>query len=304
MAQKFEQVSIWSNFDHLLEEAEKHFFASDFEKALNYWNDYASITGTPTWAKTHSDLNQLINSFKSLNSDDPQNLFDEWLKLRLQLNEGKVNSYAFEMMSKLMAKNYLHKKQTVSYDLATGIFCFIEGKLDNAKANLKVAVNHQPASLLTRLFLSKIYFAENDEKKGSALLSQAMFLGGNEILSDDIVPEKIRNLYGRLKSLHGKGEIGVWLVPFEAWFRNWIVLLEDNEFFQVMQQKERSERILQVKYYTSEKYRHFVRCLFIAEYVRQYLPKERGIIWEQEAYMEKLDNQLFQRYRKKRKPVA
>ena len=88
--------------------------------------------------------------------------------------------------------------------------------------------------------------------------------------------------------------------PFEAWFRNWIVLLEDNEFFQVMQQKERSERILQVKYYTSEKYRHFVRCLYIAEYVREFLPKEKGIIWEQEAYMEKLDANLFQRYRNPR----
>jgi hypothetical protein len=70
-----------------------------------------------------------------------------------------------------------------------------------------------------------------------------------------------------------------------------------------MQQKERSERILQVKYYVSEKYRHFIRCLFIAEYVRQFLQNEKGIIWEQEAYMEKLDNILFERYRKKRKSI-
>ena len=49
-------------------------------------------------------------------------------------------------------------------------------------------------------------------------------------------------------------------------------------------------------------YGNFVRIL--AEYVREFLPKEKGIIWEQEAYMEKLDANLFQRYRKKRKPIV
>ena len=123
-------------------------------------------------------------------------------------------------------------------------------------------------------------------------------------MSEDIGSSQIRNLYGKLKSVHGKGEVGPWMVPFEAWFRNWLVWLEDITFFQGMQQKERNERILQVKYYASEKYRHFVRCLFVAEYVRQFLPKEKGIIWEQEAYMEKLDAHLFERYRRKRKPIV
>ncbi len=142
--------------------------------------------------------------------------------------------------------------------------------------------------------MSKSFYALNDEDKGLAYLTQSLFLGGDQILSEDIGSSQIRNLYGKLKSVHGKGEVGPWMVPFEAWFRNWLVWLEDITFFQGMQQKERNERILQVKYYASEKYRHFVRCLFVAEYVRQFLPKEKGIIWEQEAYMEKLDAHLFE----------
>jgi hypothetical protein len=188
--------------------------------------------------------------------------------------------------------------------LATGVFCYIEKRYDKSKENLSVVLNQQADNLLARIFLSKCCFAKGEEDQGTGYLSQALFLGGNEILVDDVGSTPIRNLYGRLKSLHGKGETGVWLVPFEAWHRNWLVWIEDITFFQIMQQKERNERILQVKYYTSEKYRHFIRCLFLAEYVRQFLPKEKGIIWEQEAYMEKLDQTLFNRYRKRRQPIA
>ena len=169
---------------------------------------------------------------------------------------------------------------------------------------MSIVLNQQPDNLLARIYLSKCVYALGEDDQGTAYLSQAMFLGGNEILLEDVGNVQIRNLYGRLKSQHGKSEAGIWLVPFEAWYRNLIIWLEDISFFQVMQQKERNERILQVKYYTFEKYRHFVRCLFIEEYVRHFLPKEKGIIWEQEAYMEKLDPILYQKYRKKRKPIA
>jgi hypothetical protein len=46
-----------------------------------------------------------------------------------------------------------------------------------------------------------------------------------------------------------------------------------------------------------------VRCLYIVEYVRHHLKKETGLVLEQEKYMAKLDSQLFDRYRKKRKEV-
>jgi hypothetical protein len=304
MADFKEQVSIWSSFDNMTKEAEEKFYAQEFETALNLWREYARITGTVSWQKSFDDLNVLIDAYLVKDFSDPYIYFEEWLRLRGKIKENDISFYAFNLMEKLLAKNFLSAKQTVSFDIATGIFCFIEDNIEKAIENLKSVLNKEPENFLARIFLSRCYFSKADEEKGTAYLSQAMFLGGNDLLIEDVGSTQINNLYGRLKSLHGKGEVGVWLVPFEAWFRNWLIWIEDMPFFQVMQKKERNERILQVKYYTSEKYRHFIRCLFIAEYVRNYLPKEKGMIWEQEAYMEKLDAGLFQRYRKKRKPVA
>ncbi len=304
MEEKINQVSIWSSFDNLVEEAEGTFFDHNYENAIKKWQDYAQITGAPSWQQAADDLKILITEYLSAQISEPQQLFESWLKLRKQMNENKLSSYAYNIMQRLYAKIFLSSKQTVSFDIATGVFCFIEERYDTAKENLTDVLNRKPDNLLARIFLSKCHFILGDEDRGMATLSQTIFLGGNEILSEDIGAVQIRNLYGRLRSIHGKGEVGVWLVPFEAWYRSWLVWVEDTPFFQVMQQKERNERILQVKYYASEKYRHFVRCLYIAEYVREFLPKEKGIIWEQEAYMEKLDANLFQRYRKKRKPIV
>jgi len=304
MEEKINQVSIWTSFDNLVEEAEGIFFDHHYEDAIKKWQDYAQITGAPSWQQAADDIKKMISDYLSAHITEPMQYFESWLKLRKQMNENKLSSYAYNIMQRLYAKLFLSSKQTVSFDIATGIFCFIEERFDTAKENLADVLNREPDNLLARIFLSKCYFILGNEDKGMASLSQTIFLGGNEILSEDIGALPIRNLYGRLRSIHGKGEVGVWLVPFEAWYRSWLVWVEDTPFFQVMQQKERNERILQVKYYASEKYRHFVRCLYIAEYVREFLPKEKGIIWEQEAYMEKLDANLFQRYRKKRKPIV
>jgi len=299
-----QQFSIWSTFENTLKEAEHHFFEYNFEQALKHWQVYAEITGENRWRHAFYDLKQLLAEYSLAKLKDPQQYFEHWLHLRRRLHVNQISPYAFELMERLYAKVFLTSKQTVSFDLATGIFCFVENRIDKAIDNLNVVTNQQPDNLLARIYLSKCFYKNNEEEQGKAYLTQTLFLGGNEVLADDIGSLEIKNLHGRLKSLHGKGEAGLWLVPFEAWFRNWLIWKEETSFFQVMQQKERNERILQVKYYASEKYRHFVRCLYIAEYVRQYIAKEKGIIWEQEAYMEKLDTVLFQRYRKKRKPIA
>ena len=299
-----QQFSIWSTFDNILKEAERQFYEYNFDQALKHWQEYAEITGENRWRHAFSDLKQLLVEYSSAKLTDPQQYFEQWLRIRRRLHDNQISLYAFERMERLYAKVFLSTKTTVSFDLATGIFCYIEDRTDKAIENLSVVINQQPDNLLARIFLNKCYYKMNDAENGNAYLTQALFLGGDEIVADDIGSEEIKNLHGRLKSLHGKGEAGLWLVPFEAWFRNWLTWKEDISFFQVMQQKERNERILQVKYYASEKYRHFVRCLYIAEYVRQFIAKEKGIIWEQEAYMEKLDTGLFQRYRKKRKPLA
>lgn len=304
MQEKLNQFSIWSNFDNLVEEAEQEFFNHRYDAAIKLWLDYAQITGAPVWKQAANDLKEIISDYLSAEIEEPQQYYQGWLDLRRQMNQNKITSYAYKMMQRLFAKIFLASKQTVSFDVATGVFCFIEQRYDTAKENFTVVLNQEPDNLMARVFLSRCFFIEGDEDHAMAYLSQAIFLGGNELLPEDISVEQIKNLYGRLRSIHGKGEVGVWLAPFEAWYRNWLVWSEDTAFFQVMQKKERSERILQVKYYASEKYRHFVRCLYLAEYVREFLPKEKGIIWEQEAYMEKLDANLFQRYRKKRKPIV
>ena len=297
------QVSLWSSFDEMVSEAEEQFFEMNFQKALQIWSDYANITGTVTWQQNYRQMQSLISDFQKIDYSNPDNIFKSWIQIRNLLRDNKISYYSFNLLQKLYATTFLQTKLTVSFDLATGIFCYIDGRLENAIDNLTSTINQKPDSLLARIFISKCYYKKGNEEKGLGYLTQAMFLGGNELIEEDIDPEQIRTLYSRLKSLHGKGDAGIWLAPFEAWHRNNILIVEDLPFFHIMQQKERSERILQVKYYISEKYRHFIRCLYLSEYVREFLHKEKGIIWEQEAYMEKLDSILFERYRKKRKPI-
>ncbi len=297
------QVSLWSSFEEMIGEAETYFYDLDFPNALKIWKEYAKITGNSTWQQNSVQLQFMLDDYQQIDFSNPENIFDAWLKMRTFLRESKISNYSFDLMQKLYAATFLQTKLTVSFDLATGIFCYIDDKIDYAIENLTSTLNHKPDNLLARVFMSKCLFTVGKDEEALGYLTQAMFLGGNELIDNDVESEQINNLYARLKALHSQGDAGIWLVPFEAWYRNSIHIMEDLPFFQVMQKKERSERILQVKYYVSEKYRHFIRCLFIAEYVRKFLQKEKGIIWEQEAYMEKLDSILFERYRKKRKSI-
>jgi hypothetical protein len=298
------QVSLWSSFDQLIEQGEYAFFRNNFEEALTLWQEYARATGNTQWQNNCADIENLLRFYKKIDTSDTENYYQAWLELRQQLQKNQIGIYSFYLMERIIAKNFLAQKTIISYDLPTGIFCYIDNKIDLARDNLQTVVNHQPDNFLARIFLSKCFYAENNERLATAYLSQAIFIPDKFFLNSDLKSERIRNLYLRLDALHGKNELSLWLTPFELWYRNWLIWIEDIEFFRVIQQKERNERILQVKYYSAEKYRHFIRCLYIAEYVLKFLPKERGIIWEQEAYMEKLDSPLFTRYRKKRKPVA
>ena len=214
MAEKANQISIWSSFENLVEEAEHRFFEHDYDGAVKTWENYAQVTGAPVWQKAASDMRQLISYYLSTQISEPQKLFDAWLALRQQMNKNQLSSYAYHIMQRLYAKIYLSAKQTVSFDIATGIFCFIEKRYDAAMENLSVVLNHEPDNLLARIFLSKCHFVMEEEEKGMAYFSQVVFLGGNELLAEDIGTEQIRNLYGRLRSINGKGEVGVWLVPF------------------------------------------------------------------------------------------
>lgn len=298
-----EQFNLWSNFNNMLSDAEQKFFASEYAQALELWQEYAKITGSTRWKKIADEIDGLIKEFQE-SPTDAEGVFAAWINLRGRMKDNSVNTYSFQVMQKFYAKWFLKLKQTVGYDLATGIFCFIDDKNDYAIDNLKIAINHKQDSVLGRIYLSKAYFKSGNEPAGLARLTQSLFLAANELIEEDFGIDAVKNLWQKLNGLHGKNEVAAWLTTFETWHRGWLAWHDDRQFFQLMQFKERNERILQVKYYLSEKYRHFMRCLYIAEYVRLYLPKERGIIWEQEAYMEKLDKTLFERYRKKRKPVV
>ena len=207
MEEKINQVSIFASFDNLVEEAEGTFFDHHYEDAIKKWQDYAQITGAPSWQQAADDIKKMITDYLSAHISEPQQLFESWLKLRKQMNENKLSSYAYNIMQRLYAKIFLSSKQTVSFDIATGIFCFIEERYDKAKDNLTDVLIREPDNLLARIFLSKCYFILGDEDRGMASLSQTVFLGGNEILSEDIGAIPIRNLYGRLRSIHGKGEV-------------------------------------------------------------------------------------------------
>jgi hypothetical protein len=298
-----DQVSIWASFDNMLKDAEAHFFQADYERAIALWQDYARITGSTEWHKNHQDLQTFIHEFQQMPPDSHGQFFSSWLKLRQRMRSGDLAGYVYNLIQKFYARVYLESKPTVGFDLATGIFCFIEERHELAIQNLENVIQRQPDNLLGRLYMSRAKYAQGDVNAGASYLTQALFLSGTEILPVEIESSDTRELYQRLSGLHSKPEIGIWMTPFEAWYKNWTDWHEDKVFFQIMQQKERNERILQVKYYLAERYRHFMRCLFIAEYVRNFLPRERGLIWEQESYMEKLDSKLFERYRKKRKPT-
>ncbi len=89
MADKTEQVSLWSTFDNLVNDAEKQFFAHDFKAALKLWLEYARITGAPNWMHIFEELNYLVQEYLSANLKESQELFEEWLRLRNKLKNSQ-----------------------------------------------------------------------------------------------------------------------------------------------------------------------------------------------------------------------
>ena len=153
MEKKINQVSIWSSFDNLIADAEEKFFNHDFDSAIKLWQDYAQITGAPIWQQAADDLRQIISDFLAIELKESQQYFKEWVNLRRKMNENKLSSYAYRMMQRLFAKIFLSSKQTVSFDIATGVFCFIDERYENAKENLTAVLNREPDNLLATNFL-------------------------------------------------------------------------------------------------------------------------------------------------------
>jgi len=140
-------------------------------------------------------------------------------------------------------------------------------------------------------------------KEAVSVLTENLFLAADKLPEEALYLSQYKLLFGKLYSDCGNREEAAWLLVFESWYRNYLVFTENNRLFKVIQHKESTERIIQVKYYTHERYRHFVRCLYLADYTRHFQKEQRGLIHEQENYMQKLDRELFARYRKKRQEI-
>jgi len=156
---------------------------------------------------------------------------------------------------------------------------------------------------MARIYLGYAYLELKDQRRAIITLSQNLYYAADMLESEDMYLSQFRLLFGRLHTQLGDRRAAAWLLTFESWYRNWLIIEEDERFFSLMRRREQNERILQVKYTAAERYRHFAHCLYIAEYCRQFDRSQKGLINEQENYMEKLDTLLYARYRKKRKPV-
>jgi hypothetical protein len=299
-------ATFWDSFEYLLQEAEVNFLNFNFEKAVEQWNQYFKVTAKVEYQKS---IKEIINAWDEdiiMDAGSLSKLFEIMQKQSNQYKSKKISRYTYKLYQKLFVKIYQDKYQIKAkgeISIEAGAFEYLACSYDSAIEKLTKVIDKNFESITARVFLGFAYMAKKDKQSATAVLSQNLFLAANTIKEDELYISQFKLLLGRLYSKYANWDTAAWMLTFESWYRNWLILKEDERFLLVMQQKERNERIVQVKYYLSERYRHFVRCLYIAEYARLFLTKEKGLIVEQESYMEKLDPQLFDRYRKKRKDL-
>ena len=215
------------------------------------------------------------------------------------------NQYTFDIYKKLLVRIYEQNFRQNGPDkgLEAGVFDYLSGNLDQAEEKLRAVLEKDVENIQARIYLGFTSLDKHDQKTAITYLSENLFLAANVLPEEALYLSQYKLLFGKLNSDRGNREEAAWLLTFESWYRGYLIFTENPRFFRVMQQKESNERIMQVKYYSYERYRHFVRCLFIADYTRHFQPRQHGLIHEQENYMLKLDRELFARYRKKRREL-
>ena len=298
--------TFWDSFDHLVKKAENEFLNFDYDKAIEAWQNYYKITAKSEYLKIIKELNNTwsADTFKEISN--LQRLFNLFQNFDEKYNKKEISHYTFQLYRRLIIKIYKENFQNdARSELTTeaGVLEYLAGDFQSAMRILTSVVNSGPESMIARVYLGFAFLMLKDQRSAIAILSQNLVLNADKLRPDDLYLSQFKMLYGKLFSSLSNSEEAAWLMPFESWFRNWLIFDENKTFFDVIRKKETNERIVQVKYYSYERYRHFARCLYIAEYARQYLKKETGLILEQENYMSKLDGILFDRYRKKRKEI-
>lgn len=298
--------TLWDSFDHLLEKAEEAFLQFDFNQALSHWQEYYRITAKKEYKEFIEEVRNHWDAAIYTDIASIDRLYDLFAQLRGQFKNKEISVLTYRLYVRLLIRIYREKFRSPAKDhasLAVGVFEYLCENYDLAIEHLKSVLKKQYDSIMARIYLGFAYMKKNDEERALSNLTQNLFLAADQLSDDELYLTQFKMLAGQLHSKTGNPKIAAWQLTFEAWYRNALVFEEDPPFFVLMQQRESNERIIQVKYYAWERYRHFVRCLYIADYARKFLKDKKGLISEQEQYMQRLDTSLFSRYRKKRKPL-
>jgi hypothetical protein len=299
-------ATFWDNFDHLLSEAETAFVNGDIDGAAEKWNAYFKITALSEWQEIAEEAKKIWIENRARQIASLDDLYTLWEKIRRLEIDNKISRYCRNLFIRYITNTYKERFAEAAGSGEKGkigVFEYLCGNYSEASALLKENLQKNVADVSSRIYLGWCYLEQKDQKSAIAVLTQNLFLAADELTEDDMYLSQFKMLYGKLHSQRANHQEAAWLLTFESWYRNWLFLEEDESFYQLMRQKEIDERIFQVKYYLHERYRHFARCLFIAEYNRQFNKKNQGPILEQENYMQRLDPQLFEKYRKKRKAL-
>ena len=298
--------TLWDSFDTLLLKAEQDFLCFNIQGAVDHWQKYYEITARTEYQKIIAEIKQNWREDLFRNIPYLTDLYKIYCDLRSALFNQKISRFTFDLYKKLLLKIYNERfrQNTISETtLESGVFAYLNGDNETAIKILGEVLKKDVASHQARVFLGAAYLALHHQREAIAALSQNLFLAADQLYEDDLYLSQFKMLFGKLHMNTAHKKEAAWLLTFESWFRHYLVFEADKPFFRLMQKKEANERILQVKYYKYERYRHFCRCLFLADYSRIHSPQNKRFIIEQENYMARLDEVLFNRYRRKRKEI-
>jgi len=273
---------------------------------LNEWEQYYRITARKEYKTISEEVARYWNEERLKNITTLTTLFNLFMEFRSNYRQQKLSHFTYTLYLKLFVKIYKDDFQQMTssdYVLEKGVFEYLAGDYETSLQLLSKVLEKNFDSIIARIFLGFAYLGKKDQRKAIVYLSQNLYFAAEELDVEDLYLSQFRLLFGRLYTQVGDRKAAAWLLTFESWNRNWLIIEEDERFFSLMRKREQNERILQVKYTAAERYRHFAHCLYIAEYCRKFKQSQKGLINEQENYMEKLDTLLYARYRKKRKPV-
>ena len=298
--------TLWDSFDILLSKAEEDFLAFNFQSAVEQWQKYYKITARTEYEKIITEIAEHWQEelFKNISALDQ--LFKIYSELRSLWLRKEISNYTFKLYKRLLLKIYDERfagQAAAEISLEAGVFACLKAEYNKSVEILIKVIKKDPSSWQARIFLGAAYMELHEPRSAIAVLSQSLFLAADQIFEQDLYLSQFKMLYGKLNASATHRNEAAWLLVFESWYRGYLILEEDQDFFLLMQHKEANERILQVKYHQYERYRHFVRCLFLADYSRLYHLHNKGLVAELENYMAKLDPFLFKRYRRKRKEL-